>query len=121
LDQKIWIVVGIVVIVALGALYWAGSTSANSSWNFGDNNSPVMYFYQDDCSHCQAMEPIMQDLGTQGYRVKLMDAETNTSLWTTYSIQGTPTWVAANGDRLVGVQDEATLEAWLDSHGAKIA
>lgn len=120
MDQKIWIGVGAVAIVLLAALYWVGSTSANS-WNFASSASPVMYFYQDDCVHCEAMKPIMQDLGNQGYRVKLMDAQTNTSLWTTYSIVGTPTWIAANGDRISGEQDEATLQAWLDAHGAKIA
>ncbi len=119
LDKKIIIgAVVVAVLVLLGVFYYVG---ANSAPIYSSPNSPVMYFYQDDCPHCIAMHPIMLDLGAQGYRVKLMDAQTNPAYWSQYNIVGTPTWVAANGDRLIGEQSEAALQAWLNAHGAKIA
>lgn len=119
MDKKIIVgVVALVIVIGLGALYYVGD---NSQPIYSNPNSPVMYFYQDDCPHCIAMHPIMLDLGAQGYRVKLMDAQTNPAYWSEYNIAGTPTWVAANGDRLIGEQPEVTLQAWFDAHGAKIA
>ncbi len=118
--QKIWVGAAILALIIVGVLYYVGSSTANS-WNFGDDKSPVMYFYQDDCPHCIAMKPALEDLGNKGYRVKLMDAQTNPDYWATYNITGTPTWVAANGDRLESEQSETTLQAWFDAHGAKIA
>ena len=118
MDNKVWIGLGVLVLVVLGVFYYFGASAQAS---YVSAKSPVIYVYQDDCVHCQAMHPIMVDLGSQGYRVNALDAQTNTSIWTIYNVSGTPTWIAANGDRLVGEQSEADLKAWLDSHGAKIA
>ena len=109
---------GILAVVLVGALVYA---LWPHPWVFADDQSPVMYFYQDSCIHCKAMKPILDELGQQGYRVKLMNAEKNPQYWTQYNVTGTPMWVAQNGDRLEGEQSKADLQAWFDAHGAKIA
>ncbi len=113
-----------IVFAALGFLVFFGGLWFVSKDSIGkpyeDAFSPVMYFYSDTCSHCQAMKPILSNLAAKGFRLKPMDVRANPSYWQTYSVQGTPTWVASNGDRLVGEQGESYLEFWLESHGAKI-
>lgn len=109
---------GILAVVLIGALAYA-------LWPhplvYADEKSPVMYFYQDDCIHCQRMKPILDSLGSEGYRVKMMNAQTHPQYWSQYKVEGTPTWLAQNGDRISGEQTQADLKAWFDAHGAKIA
>ena len=115
--NKLFLGIGaVIVLVVLFAFASAGAKIA-----YADDASPVMYFYQDSCSHCIAMKPILNELAAEGYRVKMMDVARNTNLWQTYKIEGTPTWVAANGERIVGEQSKEALRQWFDSHGAKIA
>ncbi len=117
MDKKmIFAAIGIVVFFG-GLAVMAQSAGASS---YTDSASPVMYFYSDTCSHCQAMKPILSNLAKKGFRVKPMDVRTNQAYWQQYSIEGTPTWIAANGDRIVGEQSQSYLEYWLEQHGAKI-
>ncbi len=108
----------IIAALVLSAAFLAGCLSVPKPYE--DNASPVMFFYSDVCPHCAAMKPILTKLSDQGYRVKPMDVQANKDYWNTYSIDGTPTWIAANGDRLVGEQSEYGLQTWLEAHGAKI-
>lgn len=97
----------------------ASPTPAQSSQNkeFFDQNAKVMFFYSDLCHWCQKEETeVLPDLGKEGYRVKPMDVGTSPDLWKQYNIEGTPTFIAGNGDRLVGFQDKDTLKKWLDQH-----
>jgi len=115
--SKLHIIGAVVIFVAL---LFAIASLANGQPAYGDDASPVMYFYQPACVHCQAMVPILNELAAQGYRVKLMNAAANPGFWTKYNLEGTPTWLAANGDRLSGEQNKIVLESWLAAHGAKI-
>lgn len=112
------LVIGAIAAVVL-LLGFAMLASANSK-PYEDNSSPVMYFYSDQCSHCIKMKPLLTNLAEKGFRVKPMDVLKNPSYWTSYSIKGTPTWIAADGTRLQGEQTEIGLEVWLEAHGAKI-
>jgi thiol-disulfide isomerase/thioredoxin len=97
----------------------SGTSGAAYSLAF-DENAKVSYFYSDLCHFCQQQKPILDTLAGEGYRVKPMDVRVNPSLFTQYNISGTPTFVAENNDRLVGLQSEANLRIFLDAHGGKL-
>jgi len=106
--------------VVLGIALFA-FTSGKGVKSYIDENSPVMYFYSDKCTHCQAQAPILEELSKEGYRLKLMDVLAHPEYWAQYSVSGTPTFLAANGDRQVGFTEKTELRAWLEAHGARIA
>lgn len=106
-------------MVVVGILFVVASLSGSQP-AYADDSSPVLYFYSAQCSHCRAMTPILVELAAQGYRVKVIDVIKNPGAWQQYNIDGTPAWIAANGDRLSGEQNKLVLENWLASHGAKI-
>lgn len=108
-----------VIVVGVGLFLLAGS--ANAAKTYADDASPVMYFYREDCHFCQQQAPILQELALDGYRVKLMDVGAHAEYWGQYNISGTPTFLAPNGDRQVGLTDKDTLRPWLDQHNARIA
>ena len=85
-----------------------------------DDASPVMYFHSAACHFCQLQKPVLAELAALGYRVKSMDVGSNPGYWQAYSVEGTPTFLAANGDRKVGLTQREELQAWLSAHGAKI-
>ncbi|MBI5177092.1 thioredoxin family protein [Candidatus Micrarchaeota archaeon] len=117
--KKVYLTLGaLVVLVAL--LLAANGGLAGGKAAYFDGKSPVKYFFSEQCSHCQAMKPILNSLARQGYRVAPFDVLAHPNYWDDYKITGTPTWVAANGERLEGEQTEAALGAWFDSHGARI-
>ncbi|MFQ5405942.1 MAG: thioredoxin family protein [Candidatus Micrarchaeia archaeon] len=118
LKNKLLLTFGAIAVFFVVLILLAGGSSGKV---YEDDSSPVMYFYSPTCSHCIAMTPILEKLGSSGgFRVKPMNVKANPSYWTQYSVEGTPTWVAANGDRIVGEQTEVFLRVWLESHGAKI-
>ncbi|MEM4254744.1 MAG: thioredoxin family protein [Candidatus Norongarragalinales archaeon] len=111
----------IIAVAALGgALFFFASAGAGVK-GYVDENSPVMYFYSAQCTHCQAQAPILEELSKEGYRVRLMDVLVNPEYWKQYDVSGTPTFLAANGDRQVGFTQKEALRAWLEAHGARIA
>ena len=85
-----------------------------------DDASPVMYFWSPLCTWCQKEEIILNIMAKDGYRLKNMNVYEDNSLYEKYSIDGTPTFMVENGEKLIGYQDEVTLRDWLDKHGAKI-
>lgn len=111
----------IVALVALGAAALFLSSGGSDSKAYTDDNSPVMYFYSAQCTHCRAQTPILEELAKEGYRVKLMDVLAHPEYWTQYGVTGTPTFLAANDDRQVGLTQKEELRAWLEAHGARIA
>ncbi|MGA2666546.1 MAG: thioredoxin family protein [Patescibacteria group bacterium] len=131
---KSWIIViGIVlVVIVVFAIFGYSKISNNSGGSATSSPSPtalsqnqtyfssdakIMFFYSDYCHWCQQEEAdVLPDLGKQGYKLKPMDIATDSNLASQYKIDGTPTFIAANGDRLTGYQDENTLKAWLDQH-----
>ncbi|MBI5036257.1 thioredoxin family protein [Candidatus Micrarchaeota archaeon] len=87
-----------------------------------EKESPVLYFYSDGCHFCQLQKPILDELATEGFKVKKMDVAAHPDYWQQYFVQGTPTFIAnnGNGERLVGMQQKDVLAAWLERNGAKI-
>ena len=110
----------IVALVALGAAVLLLSSGGSDSKAYTDDNSPVMYFYSPQCKFCKEQEPILQELGKEGYRVKLMDVLAHPEYWAQFNVTGTPTFLAANGDKQVGLTQKAELRAWLEAHNARI-
>ncbi len=110
-----WLIALVALIVIAGFVFSMGSGNAVP---YFDSSSPVKYYYSDSCTHCIAMKPILTKLAGEGYRVNPQNVDKNPALWN--DISGTPTWIAANGEKIVGQQSEEVIKAWLDSHGAKI-
>ncbi|MDO8427873.1 MAG: thioredoxin family protein [Candidatus Diapherotrites archaeon] len=106
--------IGILLLVIL-----AGCTAEVPK--FVDSASPVMYFQSPKCHFCIQQKPILLELADEGFRLKDMDVLANPGYWQAYNISGTPTFLADNGDRLVGLQSKDKLRDWLETHGAKIA
>jgi len=130
MENKSWIIGLVALIILVGAGIWgfsqmdrSGSINVNSQIageaiveNYFDENATVMYFYSDNCSWCKKQKEVLSQLGTEGYRVKPMNVGQDQSLWEKYQVSGTPTFIAANGDRLPGYQTYDQLKPWLDSH-----
>lgn len=91
--------------------------STNSNTDYFDDNAAVMYFWQDGCHYCQQQKPILQELAKQdNLKVKSMDIANKPDMWTQYNISGTPTFIAPDGTKLVGLQDKATLKKFLEKY-----
>jgi protein-disulfide isomerase len=129
MKDKKWILGLVILVIAIGALsIWGFKKSENEATNSqvsGDSTSAMVYysedakvmeFYSDYCSWCIKQNEILARLGAEGYKVKPMDVGKNPSFWTDYKINGTPTFVASNGDKLEGYQDYDQLKAFLDKH-----
>lgn len=135
MENKNWIVGLIVLVLIIGGSIWglskinpkkvAGEQTTIEEPSSGtitgkeayfDANAPVMEFYQPNCSWCVKQSAVLEDLAKEGYRVKSMDAAANPDYWKQYNVSGTPTFIAANGDKLEGYQTKEALKAFLDSH-----
>lgn len=88
--------------------------------SYFDNASKVMYFWSPACSWCQKESVELENLAKEGYRVKNMNVQADSSLWEKYSVTGTPTFIAEDGSRLEGYNQADTLRPWLEAHGGKI-
>jgi thioredoxin 1 len=79
-----------------------------------DNDVVLVDFYADWCGPCQMLEPVVGAIAEEtGAVVAKVDVDEHQDLARQYSVQGVPTlFVYAGGERqerLVGMQDEATL------------
>lgn len=92
------------------------SAVAGASTEYYSDDAKVMEFYSDYCSWCQKEKQVLAELAPSGYKVKSMNVGTNTDLWKQYNIEGTPTFIAPDGTRLVGYQDKEALKAFLDKY-----
>jgi thiol-disulfide isomerase/thioredoxin len=130
MNPQLRLYIGLIVVTAalFGGLLYVGSregsktsdapTGAAASTAFAEEAN-VLYFYSDACHFCQLQKPILNELAQEGYRVRPMDVVGNPRFWTQYNIEGTPTFIAENGDRLVGLQEKDDLRQFLDAHGGK--
>ena len=137
--RKDWIlitIVGLILLVGLGLIGYlkiskktvianpvssssnqaVAGTQTDSSEYFSDD-AKVMYFYSDFCHWCQKeKDEVFPEIGKLGYKVKPMNVGEKPDLGQQYNITGTPTFVAANGERLVGFQTLDQLKPWLNQH-----
>lgn len=92
----------------------AGTTSDQA---YFAEDAKVSYFYSDFCHWCQKEKAeVLEPLSKEGYTVKPMNVGEKPELGTQFQVTGTPTFIASNGDRLVGFQDKDKLKAFLDTH-----
>lgn len=83
---------------------------------FIDRHDVVLVdFYADWCGPCQMLEPIVEEVAAQtDAAVAAVDVDTHQTIARRHEVRGVPTLVVyANGspvDRLVGVQNRATIE-----------
>ncbi len=111
----------VVVAAVILAVFFAGAYYLSLPPKYFDNASPVLYFYQDSCTHCIAMKPILYQLADEGYRLKGINFASQPDLYTQYGVTGTPTFVGTNtGTRLDGEQNITALRQFLDDNKAKI-
>jgi len=130
-DWIITVILGLVIIIGLGvSAYYKLSKKDNSTGEakpnasstvagvatFFTEDAKVMYFYSDYCHWCQQEKEVLAELGNDGYKVKPMNVGENPDFGKQYNIEGTPTFVAGNGDHLVGFQKKDALKTWLDQH-----
>lgn len=92
----------------------AGTTTDNP---YFAEDAKVMYFYSDWCHWCQKEKAeVLEPLGKEGYKVKPMNVGDKPDLGKQYNVTGTPTFIADNGDRVVGFQEKDALKTFLDAH-----
>ena len=131
-DWIITVILGLVIIIGLGVSGYyklskkdnstgeakptSSSTVAGATATYFAPDAKVMYFYSDYCHWCQQEKEVLAELSNDGYKVKPMNVGENPDLWKDYNIEGTPTFVAANGDRLVGFKEKDILKKFLDDH-----
>lgn len=118
----------LVILVIVGAVLIFGGTSkkpslpsSNPQTNlttpaYFDENAKVMFFYSDYCGWCQKEKLVLEELAQDGYKVKPMDVGKNEDFWQKYNIEGTPTFVAPDGQRLVGYTEKEELKKFLDRY-----
>lgn len=134
--RKDWILIsifGLILIVGLGLYGFlrvtkkevtanpvpsqSGQVAGTATESYFSDDAKVMYFYSDFCHWCQKeKDEVLPELGKQGYKVKPMNVGSDPSLGQKYNITGTPTFIAANGDPLVGFKTVDELKAFLDAH-----
>ena len=86
-----------------------------------DNRVVLVDFYADWCGPCKMLEPTVEEIaaGTDAAVLKI-DIDAHQDLAEQYQVQGVPTlYLFVDGepaDRMVGVQDEATLREKIAAH-----
>jgi len=134
-DRILISIIGLILIVGLGLIGYlrlskkqviANPLSSSSTQtvastadasSYFSQDAKVMYFYSDLCHWCQKeKDEVFPEIGKLGYKVKPMNVGENPELGKQYNITGTPTFIAANGDPLVGFKTVDELKAWLDTH-----
>lgn len=92
------------------------TVASTANEEYFSQDAKVMLFYSEYCSWCKKQKEVLQELAPQGYRVKPMDVGKNSDLWQQYNIEGTPTFIAPNGTRVVGYQTKEKLKEFLDKY-----
>lgn len=91
--------------------------TATSAASYFSDTAKVSYFYSDFCHWCQKeKDEVLAPLGQEGYNVKPMNVGEKPELGQQFNVTGTPTFIADNGDRLVGFQAKDALKSFLDKH-----
>ena len=86
-----------------------------------DNRVVLVDFYADWCGPCKMLEPTVEEIAAETDAAVLkVDIDAHQDLAEQYQVQGVPTlYLFVDGepaDRMVGVQDEATLREKIATH-----
>ncbi len=117
-----WILIILALLAVLGlaiylffpkAVQKEKETNANSISYFAEDAS-VMFFYSDYCGWCKRQEVVLKELAKEGYKVKPMNIGIHKEYIRIYNIEGTPAFIAKNGEKLVGYHDYQSLKKWFD-------
>ncbi len=111
--KRLYLAVGGLALVIVIAFIFLPAPPKTAYFN---ENASVMYFYSPTCHWCIEQTPILEELANEGYTVKPMDVKRNRGYWDEYDIDGTPMFIAPDGERLVGYQKKGILKAFLDSY-----
>lgn len=134
--RKDWVlisIIGLILVVGLGLMGYLKLSKKEISANpapsrevagqqtaaadYFSEDAKVMFFYSDFCHWCQKeKDEVLSVLGKGGYKVKPMNVGEKPDLGQQYNVTGTPTFIAANGERLVGFQTLDQLKPWLEQH-----
>ena len=123
----------LIVIIAVSALAWhfkSPQSSSNSKEEIlgltteQDEQeiatevelTKPLFFYSDGCPHCLKMKPIVEELQAKGYQIEWIDASQNQDLDNKFQIEGVPTFVRPDGERLVGEQTKEKLAEFLKQY-----
>jgi len=98
-------------------------SEAHLSELVNDHRVVLVDFYADWCGPCKTLEPIVADLATETpATVAKVDVDVHQGLAGEYGVQGVPTlYLFAGGEpveRMVGVQDKATLSGLVEQHAS---
>lgn len=94
----------------------AASASISETEVYFDKTAKVKYYYSPYCSWCKEEAKVLIVLAKDGYRVNPQNVYANPQLGTDAKVEGTPTFIAENGDRLDGYQVEEKLRDFLEKH-----
>ncbi len=98
---------------AMCALTSPGSPSETTLLDFG----------ADWCGYCRQMEPVLNQLGAEGFPVRKVNVDHDHALAEKYGVQGLPCFIMlVNGkevDRVVGATDRARLVAMFTRNGVE--
>lgn len=119
--MEAWKIIFAAAVLFIGAGVALNYAQASAPKKYFDDSSPVMYFWSEDCHFCKLQVPVLNELAEEGFRVKSMDVGKNPGYWQDYAVGGTPTFLASDGERLIGLQPKEKLRAWLEKKGAKTA
>lgn len=131
-DWVLIIIVGLILVIGFGLYGFmklskkdinanpvpsSSVSNTSTSTDYFSEDAKVMYFYSDFCHWCQKeKDEVLSVIAKDGYKVKPMNVGNSPDLGTQYNVTGTPTFIAANGDRLVGFQTADVLKKFLDEH-----
>ena len=117
--MKNLILPSLIVLGIVGLIIFFGSTQKSTqpqTISPYDENAKVMFFYSESCGWCQKEKQVLDELAKDGYKVKPMDVKANPDIWTQYKISGTPTFIAPDGQRLVGYTEKEKLKEFLEKY-----
>ena len=93
-----------------------GVVAGSTAESYFDDNAPVMYFYSEYCSWCKKEAEVLKELAKDGYKVKPMNVKDHPEYWQDYSINGTPAFIAKDGNKLAGYQNLDKLKDFFDKY-----